>query len=382
MTNKINSLYIHIPFCKQICVYCDFYKMIAKEEKINEYIDYLIKDLSKKKSLLNDIENIYIGGGTPSSIGFDNLNRLLTSINTLIKNIKEFSIECNVLDINQEMLALFKKQNITRLSLGIQSTNDAKLSKLGRTHNKNDIINALNLLKLNNFNNINADIIYGYKDDSVESIINDLDLLKNYVNHFSCYSLILEEHTMLYNDYRNNKFQIFDEEEDAKIYENIQMYLEKNDFIQYEVSNFCKNDTYCFYNLNTWNNGYYLGIGASASYYYNNVRYTNPKNLKKYYELVDNINNNYYELISLTKKDKLIEKIMLGLRLIKGINVKNINDEYNIDILNLLPSINTLIKNNYVLLQNEYLSINKSKIYISNSIINLLLNDVEKYYNS
>lgn len=376
MNNNINCLYIHIPFCDHICSYCDFYKRIAKKEIIDKYILYLDKELTLKKDLLKNINIIYIGGGTPSSIGLDNLLLLFNNLKKYINsdNLIEFSIECNPKDITNELVNLLIKNKINRISLGVQSFNNKKLKILNRNHDKKIVINCLNILKNNNFKNINVDIMYGLPNDNIRLLKNDFKYLRKYnIPHVSCYSLILEQRTILYNKYLKGEFKLFNEDKEAKLYYKIQKHLNKFNYNQYEISNYCLDNYECLYNLNTWNNNNYLGIGTSASYYIDNKRYTNIKNLDLYFKSLDENKIIYFEEEDETKESQMYEEIMLGLRKTKGINIINFNNKYGCDIFIQYPNINYLIKNNFLCLINNQLFIPSNKLYISNTIINKIL---------
>lgn len=378
MNNKITNLYIHIPFCDHICSYCDFYKRIGNKDLINKYIVYLTKELEIKKQYLNDITTIYIGGGTPSCIGIDNLQLLFSFLKKYINfnNLIEFSIECNPLDITKDLILLFKKNKVNRISLGIQSFNNKKLKLLNRNHCKKDAFSALKLLNDNDFTNINIDIMYGLPKDNVRLLKNDFKYLRKYkIKHVSCYSLILEQKTILYNKYLKGEFKLYDEDKESKLYYQIQKFLTKIGYKQYEISNFCLPGYECKYNLNTWNNQKYLGIGASASYYLNNIRYTNIKNLNQYFKGIDDKQLVYYEVSTETIEIKMYEEIMLGLRKITGININNFNNKYNCDIFQKYPNIEYLLKMQLLKLDDDNnLFISNNKLYISNSIINKILN--------
>lgn len=228
--NKISSLYIHIPFCKVICTYCDFYKMIAKDEVKNKYIDYLIKELELKKDYLNNLKTIYIGGGTPSSLSFDLLEKLFVYLNKFINLdiLEEFTIEANPNDITFDKAFLFKKYHINRISLGVQGLNPKKMQILGRTHTEEDVEKAIITLKKAGITNINADIIYGVGDEDFNSIKYDLEkLIKLGIKHISAYSLILEDKTVLKKMYDENKFSLYNEDEESNLYKKIVKFLKK-----------------------------------------------------------------------------------------------------------------------------------------------------------
>lgn len=372
----INYLYVHIPFCDHICSYCDFYKMIAKQDVIKKYINYLNKELQLKEDYLNDITSIYIGGGTPSSIGLNNLEQLFKYLFTYIKkeNIVEFSIECNPKDVTDELALLLNKYNVNRVSLGVQSLNPKKLALMRRNHTKKDVFLALKTLQNRFILNINVDLLYAFPKDDFRGIKHNIStLIKHNVTHFSCYSLILEDKTILYNQYLKGEFKLFDSDKEAKLYYKIQKYLNKHKYFQYEISNFSKPGFECKYNLNTWNNNEYLGVGASASYYIKDKRYNNYHSLTKYFEGIDN-NKPYYDIINLDIEDKMYEEIMLGLRKTKGINILEFHSKYNIDLFNKYPKINELIKNKFLILKDNFLFIPQNKLYLENSILNEILN--------
>ena len=376
MNKKYNCLYIHIPFCDHICSYCDFYKRIAKKDIIDKYILYLEKEISLKKDIIKNTNIIYIGGGTPSSIGLDNLNILFSFLKKYINfnNLIEFSIECNPKDISDSLINLFKSNNVNRISLGVQSFNNKKLRLLNRNHDKKIILNCLQLLKKNDFKNVNIDIMYGLPNDNFRLLKHDFKYLRKFnIKHVSCYSLILEPKTILYNKFLKGEFSLFNEDKEAKLYYKIQKHLNKLGYNQYEISNYCLENYECLYNINTWDNNNYLGIGTSASYYINNKRYTNIKNLDLYFNSLDQNKICYFEEEDETIESKMYEEIMLGLRKTNGINIINFNNKYNCDIYTKYPNIMFLIKNNFLKVENNQLFIPKNKLYISNTIINKIL---------
>lgn len=372
--SKLEALYIHIPFCDHICTYCDFYKMIAKDTLKEKYIKYLIKELNyyNKLNYLSDIKTIYIGGGTPSSLKTYLLEELLEKISELINldKVTEYTIEANPHDVSYEFAKLIKKYRINRVSLGVQSLNDEKLKVLGRNHTKKEVINAITILQNSKIYNINADIIYGIGDENFNSIKKDLKILaKMNLTHFSTYSLILEEKTILSQKLAKNEFKLMDEDKESKIYYKIISYLKKKGYNQYEVSNFSKPNFESIHNLTYWNNEHYLGCGANASYYIDDVRYTNINNLEMYFKGIDDLNLNYSEKTYLTENDKIKEELILGFRKIKGVSVINFKEKYNKDLFELYPVINDLIKEKLLIFKDNYLSISPKKLYLMNEIL-------------
>lgn len=368
----IKALYIHIPFCSSICSYCDFYKMIATDKSKEKYINYLIKELEIKEKNLSNIETIYIGGGTPTSIPLKLLEKLLIKLSQIVNlNIlKEFSIEANPNDINDELLSLLKKYKINRISLGIQSVNDNKLKILNRKHNLDIISKAINLINTYEFHHINVDYMFGLPNETIHTVKEELDIITSFkIDHISCYSLILEEKTILYHKFINKEFDLLDDDIETEIYYFICNYLKSVGFEQYEISNFCKDKGYSYHNITYWDNEEYEAVGANASNYVNSIRSTNINNLNKYYQGIDNNKLNYLEYNNISLKDNIENEIMLGLRKTLGINIESFNKKFDKDFFMLYPISYKLIDNKLLEYQNGYLFIPQNKLYISNEII-------------
>lgn len=390
--NKPKGLYIHIPFCDHICIYCDFFKMMSKERNKEVFLEYLIKELNFKRNYYDDLETIYIGGGTPTNLNLKLLEKLLYEINKLIdiNKIKEFTIECNPKDINQDIINLFLKYNINRISLGVQSMYNEKLLFLGRNHLDIDVINSINLLQNNNINNISCDLIYGLNSDSIDLIKNDIDrLISLNIKHLSCYTLIIEDKTIL-KKFINNGYKPLDDDSEAEIFDFINEYLESKGFIHYEISNYACEGYQSKHNLIYWDNENYIGIGPAASYYLDNIRYTNIKSLNKYYKYVDElIKNNlsvldeslFEEKLLLSNDDIFFEEIMMGLRKLEGININKVNEKFNINIFDELPNLNILLDKGLLEVYTnntnkyEYIKVKKDQIYKLNSILTVILED-------
>ena len=376
---KIKSLYIHIPFCDHICIYCDFYKMISEKEKIKEYFKYLIKEVDLKKQYFSDLETIYVGGGTPSSIDISILDNFFhyLSKNINLKNIKEFTFECNPKDINDNLINLFLKYNINRISLGAQSLNNEKLQFLNRNHSDKDIIEAINLLHFHNIYNINCDIIYGLSTDNINLIKSDLEKLYSMnIKHISCYTLIIENKSILNHYIKKYNYKPLPDDSESEINDFINKFMKQNGYKHYEISNYAIPGYESIHNLTYWNMDYYVGIGANASYFIDNTRYTNINNLSKYYLGIDNCDLSYKEKINLSEIDLKYDFLMLGLRKLDGINVFEYNNRFNDNILN-YNSVKKYINNKIMKLNNNHLSINEEYIYVSNEII---INIVGEFY--
>lgn len=345
--------------------------MVASTQYQETYITYLIKELKLRKDLLKDIETIYIGGGTPSHLDNNQLEKLLISIHKYINisNVKEFTIEANPIDINIDFINLIKKYQINRISLGVQSLNKKKLLILNRNHNKDIVIKSLQLLIDNNLKNINCDLIYGLKFDNFGLIKRDLRRLKKYVTHFSVYSLILEEKTVLFKKYQNNNLKLLNNKKEKKIYYKIINFLKHNNFNQYEISNFSIKGYESLHNKTYWDYDNYLGIGANSSSKIDNNRFTNINNIKSYYSGIDNNKLNYLEYLTLTEEEQIKEYIMLGFRKTEGINIMDFKERFNKGFLDLYPFTIDLINKNILIKDEDFIRINIDYFYVMNEII-------------
>lgn len=356
-------IYIHIPFCHNICSYCDFAKIYYNEKYINKYLDALKKEIQLKYK--NEIvKTIYIGGGTPTSLNIDDLEKLLKITEVFNKDKKiEFTIESNV-ELSLDKIKLLKKYNVNRISLGVQSFNNKILKILNRTHNENDIIKCINLLKENDFNNINIDLIYAVTND-INIVKEDIKKALNLnINHISCYSLIIENNTML----KINNYQNIDEDIEYEIYKYIENMLEKNNFIHYEISNYSKAGFESIHNKNYWLNNSYYAFGLGAVSYLNNIRITNTRNINKY------INNDYEtSRIKENKKMQMENEIMLGLRMLKGINLNTFYLKYNKKLEDVFK-IDDLLKDKILIKENNHIKVDKKYIYLLNEILIRLIN--------
>lgn len=358
--NTVKSCYIHIPFCKKICSYCDFCKIFYNEKIVDEYLKVLEKEISTLYQ--NEVlETIYIGGGTPSSLNLNQLERLFILVDKLHKSKTiEYTIECNFETITEDKLKLFKKYGINRLSFGIESINKENQKLLERENQKEEIIDIIKTAKKLGFDNINVDLMYALPNETLDILNKDLDFVLSLdVEHISTYSLIIEEHTKLY---LNNTKNINDELDEA-MYKLICKRLKDNNFLHYEISNFSKPGKESKHNTCYWNNDEYYGFGLGASSYINNYRNTNTRSITEY------LKNNYLkEKEYISQKDKEEYEILLNLRKSDGISLKEFKEKYQVDFLNKYK-IDTLVNNNFLKVDNNKVYIPEEKWYISNEII-------------
>ena len=354
----VKAVYIHVPFCKSICSYCDFCKFIYNEKWAYVYLKALKKEI-EDRYMGDVIDTIYIGGGTPSCLEENELIKLLelTKIFKLNQNF-EFTFECNLDDISQKLLVILKKYNVNRLSIGIQSFQKNNLLFMQRDANFEDAKEKIKLCRELGFNNINLDLMYAIPGETLKELKKDVKMfLKLEPNHISAYSLILEEHTKAYID----NYSYIDEEIDYKMFKYIEKTL--NNVNHYEISNYAIPGFESKHNLTYWNNEEYYGFGLSSCGYIDQIRYENTKNLKKY--LLGNYVNKT-EILS--KEDQMEYEVILGLRKLKGINLSDFYKKYKVNLEDVYD-IKPLLKSKDLIKKNNYLFINPSKIYVMNEIL-------------
>jgi oxygen-independent coproporphyrinogen-3 oxidase len=274
------GLYIHIPFCRQKCLYCDFYSAVHNEDLENSYIAVILKQIEEFDE---NFSSIYIGGGTPSILSQSLLDRLLLGLKKFIKTGIEVTIEVNPESINPEKLKLFINKGVNRISIGMQSFDDKKLKALGRIHSAREAIKAIELSKKSGFENISIDMIFGVSGEDLKAWQAELENAAGFdIQHISCYSLSYENGTSLFKMRENKSIAPIDDEVMAEMYKYAMSYLPKEGFNHYEVSNFSKPGFECTHNINYWDNNSYLGLGPSAVSYMNGVRFENVHNVEEY----------------------------------------------------------------------------------------------------
>lgn len=317
------GLYIHIPFCKQKCYYCDFISYSDKANCVDEYIDTLIKEYKNYKEQYI-IKTIYIGGGTPSYINSKYIQKILKEID--IKNVEEITIEVNPGTITREKLIDYKEAGINRISIGLQSTKENLLKNIGRIHTYNEFVKTYNLARKMGFTNINIDLMLALPGQSIEDLKESVEkVIELNPEHISIYSLILEEGTKLYELIENGTYTLPEDEIERKMYWLVKEMLEKNGYKHYEISNFAKEGFESKHNTDCWKQKEYVGIGAAAHSYLDGKRYSNQEVIEEY---IKNYNNKeVHEEQDKLSKEK--EFMILGLRKIKGINISDFKSKFN-----------------------------------------------------
>lgn len=343
----IRHLYIHVPFCNAICNYCDFCHRIYDEKTVRKWLDTVAEEIRAKCK--DNYETVYIGGGTPTSLTCDQLDSLLSFIRPYTKNTEEYTIEVNPESLDLNKINIFKKYHINRISMGVQTSDDEILKSLNRKHSFADVKKKIKLLKESGLNNISVDLMYSLPKQSMDILKQTLrDFIELDVPHVSLYSLTIEDNTV----FARNNIAALDMETEADMYELIEKTLLDNNYIHYEVSNFCRRAYESKHNMGYWNYDNFLGISLGASSKIDGIRYTNTCNFNDYF----NDYNSKSEYIELSLKEQMFENIMMSLRTDRGLNINEFNGRYNADLLKEyvkgINNPNIIIRDGYLLCTN------------------------------
>ena len=330
MQTKPTSAYVHIPFCTQICYYCDFSKVFIKNQPVDSYLEHLIEEYNAYD--IKKLRTLYIGGGTPTALSARQLAFLLEKLTDKLdlSYLEELTIEANPGDLDQEKIAVLKESPVNRVSLGVQTFNDRMLKQIGRSHSEKDIYENIANLKKAGFDNISIDLIYALPKQTMEDVkINVAKAIALDIPHMSLYSLILENHTVFMNRMRRGKLPLPKEDLEAEMFDYIIAELEKAGFEHYEISNFSKPGFESRHNLMYWDNAEYYGIGAGASGYVDGVRYKNHGPIRHYLQAVEAGNARVQEEV-LTLNEKMEEEMFLGLRKKSGVSKKRFEEKFGV----------------------------------------------------
>ena len=296
--NNELGIYIHIPFCMQKCIYCDFLSAPADDKTKSSYVKALINEIALSEAGLDkNVTSIFIGGGTPSAINAEYIKDILEAVKQRyrVDGNAEITIECNPGTINSEKAYIYREAGINRISFGLQSTDDKELRMLGRIHTFEQFKNSLAIARNAGFTNINIDLMSALPGQTIESFTRVLkEAVSLNTEHISVYSLIIEEGTRLY-DNIDNYPDIPDDDDDRKMYALTKEILGQAGYERYEISNYAKDGYACRHNIGYWKRVDYLGVGLGASSLIDNVRYSNTRDLYTYLSECENIHDCYMQ---------------------------------------------------------------------------------------
>lgn len=364
----VSYLYIHIPFCLRKCLYCDFFSIPFDKSLSEEYIDAVLTEIDIRKESLGTLKTIYIGGGTPTVLSLKGIDRLFQKLKDIpwSEDI-EITIEANPGTIDSEKIRILKEFSINRFSLGIQSFIDRELELLGRIHNSCEGISAIELIRNEGVKNLSIDLIYGIPGQSITDWQYNLSrAIEYYPEHISAYELTPEKETPLYDLITEGRLKKPDEDTIIDMYYHAIERLNRAGYIHYEISNFSKDGFQCRHNLNYWDRGEYIGVGAGAHSFEDEMRRVNLRDVRKYIEIVKKGLSPYEEETVIRETEALKEYLFLGLRKREGIDVRAIKERFKIDII---TASSDLISNGLLEVKGDSLRLTNRGITLSNSII-------------
>ena len=369
MQKKPTSAYVHIPFCTQICYYCDFSKVFIKNQPVDSYLEHLLQGFHSYD--IQKLRTLYIGGGTPTALSAPQLEVLLDGLtkNLDLSVLEELTIEANPGDLDEDKIAVLKNSAVNRVSLGVQTFDDKMLKKIGRSHLERDIYENIDRLKLAGFDNISIDLIYALPGQTMDQVKDNVaKAIALDIPHMSLYSLILENHTVFMNRMRCGKLPLPKEEVEAEMFEYIIAELERAGFEHYEISNFSKSGFESRHNLMYWDNAEYYGIGAGASGYVNGVRYKNHGPIRHYLKAVEEGNARIHEE-HLSLREQMEEEMFLGLRKKTGVSKARFEEKFERSFDGLYGEIvRDLVQQGLMLVDGDRVRMTKRGLFLGDTV--------------
>ncbi|MFD0943542.1 radical SAM family heme chaperone HemW [Savagea faecisuis] len=373
----MRGLYIHIPFCHQICFYCDFNKVFYANQPVDAYIEALGVELQQYAKYAGELETVFIGGGTPTALTVEQLDRLLTLIERVVdpKTLREYTIEANPDELTREKLQLLYARGVHRLSIGVQSFNDELLKKIGRTHSAHHVEEVIQTAREVGFENISIDLIYALPeqtmDDWKETVRRALALD---LPHYSAYSLIIEPKTRFYNLKNNDQLKLVDASVEGEMFTYVMEQMERAGRIQYEVSNFARPGAESIHNLIYWENDEYGGVGAGAHGYLDGERYSNIGPLTHYLKAVEAGERPVKDTHQVTLEERMEEEMFLGLRTRKGVSSTHFEKKFGQSLQTIYGSVlQLLIEDGYIVYEAEHYRLTEKGLYNGNDVFEQFL---------
>ena len=366
------GIYVHIPFCKKKCDYCDFISYCNKDNLIEKYVEAMKKEI-ESQNIKPEITTIYIGGGTPSYIDSKYIIQIINKIKE--KNVSpnpEITIEVNPGTVTMEKLEDYRSCGINRISIGLQSTNNTLLKEIGRIHDFKQFLETYKMAKKVGFKNINVDLMLGLPNQRIKDLKESLEqILKLKPKHVSVYSLIVEDGTPIANKIEKGELQLPDEELERNMYWFVKNTLELNGYKHYEISNFAKKGYESKHNLNCWNQKEYIGIGVAAHSYRDITRYSNTENIEEYRKNVNNEKLNKNKRIHELQKEADTKKefMLLGLRKIDGIKISDFKNKFGDNPIYLYRNeLKKLIDEKLLIIDNNDIRLSNKGIDLANLV--------------
>ncbi|MFJ7933604.1 radical SAM family heme chaperone HemW [Sporosarcina sp. NPDC096371] len=376
----MRGMYIHIPFCHQICHYCDFNKVFFKNQPVDAYIESIGQELAIMRQQgisFKDLETVFLGGGTPTSLSEKQLDRLLTIIHDYVdvSSLKEFSTEANPDELTYGKLTVLKSGGVDRLSIGVQSFDSDLLKRIGRTHGPDDAERVVREARKAGFDNISIDLIYGLPDQTIVQWQDTLDRAAALeLPHYSGYSLIVEPKTVFYNLMNKGRLPLPGEDIETEMFSMLINQMEKQGRMRYEISNFAVLGSESIHNLIYWENDGYAGVGAGAHGYVDGIRYSNIGPITKYMEKTTAGERPVQQTHVVTEIEAMEEEMFLGLRKSNGVSItlfqkkfgKSLEDVYG-------ETLQTLMKDGLVERMGDVIKLTHRGVYRGNDVFQQFL---------
>ncbi|WP_419958627.1 radical SAM family heme chaperone HemW [Psychrobacillus psychrotolerans] len=375
----VRGVYIHIPFCHQICNYCDFNKFFFHNQPVDEYIESIGKEMALWANDLQkaEIETIFIGGGTPTSLSVDQLDRLLELITTYIpmEHVTEFSSEANPDELTLDKMQKMREFGVNRLSMGVQTFDQDLLKVLGRTHSNDHVYEVINHAKQTDFPSISIDLMYGLPNQTMDQWKASLqEAFRLKIPHISAYSLLVEPKTIFYNLLSKGKLSLPGEDLEAEMYGYLLEEMQSHGYIQYEISNFAYVGKESKHNLLYWNNDEYIGLGAGAHGYVNGKRYSNHGPIKKYMQTIDTGEQPLMMQKEVTNVEKMEEEMFLGLRKNEGVSLAKFEERYGLTLRDVYgKELDELLQRELLVLENNCVRLTSRGRFMGNEVFQYFL---------
>lgn len=376
---KPTSAYVHIPFCTQICYYCDFSKVFIQNQPVDDYLRALVREFESYG--IHKLRTLYMGGGTPTAITAKQLDYILSELTKFldISMLEEFTIEANPGDLDADKIAVLKNSAVNRVSLGVQTFNNKHLKKIGRSHNEAQIYESIDALKGAGFDNISIDLIYALPGQTLDDVKDNVaKALALDIPHLSLYSLILEHHTVFMNKMRRGKLNLPTEDLEAEMFDYILDQMKGAGFDHYEIANFARPGFESKHNLVYWDNDEYFGCGAGASGYLNGIRYRNRGPIQHYLKAVSEGNARLSEEV-LTKNEQMEEEFFLGLRKKSGVSLSRFEKKFETSFENIYGQVvRDLTSEGLVQLDGDRLRMTQKGLFLGDTVAERFILDKEE----
>ncbi len=376
----MRGMYIHIPFCHQICHYCDFNKVFFKNQPVDEYIESMGQELAIMRQegiSFKEVETVFLGGGTPTSLSEKQLERLLEIIHEYVdvSSLKEFSTEANPDELTYGKLIVLKKGGVNRLSIGVQSFDADLLRKIGRTHGPDDAARVVGEARKAGFDNISIDLIYGLPGQTIAQWQDTLDkALALNLPHYSGYSLIVEPKTVFYNLMNKGKLPLPGEDIETEMFTMLIEQMESKGRKRYEISNFATPGHESIHNLLYWENATYAGVGAGAHGYVDGIRYSNIGPITKYMEKTALGERPVQQTHLVTKTEAMEEEMFLGLRKSNGVSISLFQEKFGKSLEEVYgETLQSLINDGLVERNDDAIKLTHRGVYRGNDVFQQFL---------